>query len=300
MITAIITGPTGAGKTRFALDLAQETHAQIISADSRQIYTGFRIGTAQPTIKELQRIPHHLVDFLTPDQIYSAGRFLQDVKALLLAHPKQNFIVTGGTAFYISGLLCGIPEIAPISNPVQVEVDQIYSQEGLSGWVKRLDAADPVWVAQADLNNEQRVRRALEVYLQTGSPLSSFVASVPLVSDSVPVFKILPLRETLYQATDQRVLDMFEQGWVNEVEGLLELYPDLSLPAWQSLGYKQIAEALVNGLNPIKNITKIQQSTRNYVKRQLTWFRNKQSGIIIDPNTKFQTTPEWEIFLKNP
>lgn len=275
-----LVGATGIGKSELSLRLAEHYDAEIIGVDSRQIYKGFCIGTAQPDAASLVRVKHHLVDFLDPMSSFSAGGFCNKVKELLSANPEQNYILVGGTGLYLQSLMLGLPQIPAVPEEVRLELENLAAREGTDSLYKMAMAADPELVQNVEPNNVHRLVRIVEVFKATGRRLSEFQKDREGGIGKLPIFWLQRERDALYKRIDSRVDQMIQDGWVDEVNVLAKDVP-LSAPAWQSLGYRELL--------PVKTpaemaevVEEVKKKTRNYAKRQLTWFRWQVESTPID------------------
>lgn len=275
-------GATGIGKSNFSLEVAERYKAEIIGVDSRQIYRGFSIGTAQPDSRSLKRVRHHLVDFLPPEETFSAGAFCSLVKNLVNENPEKNFILVGGTGLYVQSLMLGLPKIPEISLDFRKEIEAMVTREGIDSAFRRAAQLDPEAMEKVVAGNVQRVTRVLEVCLSTGRKFSDFQKEREGGVGKFPVFALQRSREELYDRINRRVDQMIDDGWVDEARELAKTVP-LEAPAWQSLGYRELLCA--QNQNEIDNIVEIiKQKTRNYAKRQLTWFRWQLDCTPVDMN----------------
>jgi tRNA dimethylallyltransferase len=271
----VIVGPTAVGKTRLALRLAGELGAEIVSADSRQVYRGMDIGTDKPTAEERQRVPHHLVDIVDPDEKLTLARYQDMAYAAIedvLARGKVPLLV-GGTGLYIKAVVEGwsIPRVKP-NEALRAELVREAEVKGEEALHARLRQVDPVAAEKIDPRNVRRVIRALEVYLETGEPISELQRRKP------PPYRILQIgltmdRVALYQRIDQRVDRMIERGLVEEVRGLMEQGYGRELPAMSGLGYRQIGCYLRGEISLAEAIRLIKRDTRRFVRQQYNWFR---------------------------
>jgi len=274
MLLGAIIGATGVGKTSLAIRVAAELGAEIISVDSRQIYQGFRVGTAQPTAEERALVRHHLVDFCSPEEHYSAAQFVRDVHALLAEHPEKDFLLVGGTGLYLNALTDGLSDL-PASDPVlRLRLEHILERRGLPFLYRWLCAKDPAAREIMDGQNSHRIQRALEISIQTKLPWSVALQRKSVEPMRFPILWVDRDREELYRRIDARVVQMFVDGWLQEIAALC-IQVSKDCPAMQGLGYQEIASHLRGELSLADCLTQIQQKTRNYAKRQLTWFRNK-------------------------
>ncbi len=282
-IVFALVGATGVGKSRLSLELAERFNAEIIGVDSRQIYKGFAIGTAQPPAEDLLRVKHHLVDFLDPRQVYSAGDFCANVKRLLFENPDQNYILVGGTGLYLQSLMLGLPQLPKIDESVRRSFEDEASEFGSDSLYKKAKSADPEAMEKVEKNNLQRIIRILEVYQSTGRKLSDWQKERVGGIGVLPVFWLNRSRENLYARIDARVDQMMADGWMDEIKSLAESVP-LDAPAWQSLGYRELLCAKDG--NQVRSILEeVKRKTRNYAKRQLTWFRWQVKSTEIDLDT---------------
>ena len=282
----VIVGPTAAGKTTLSIDLAEAVGGEIVSADSRQIYRGMDIGTAKVTAAERARVPHHLLNVVTPDQVLSLAEYQALAYAAIAeihARGRLPFLV-GGTGQYIKAVVEGwrIPAVAPHPE-LRAELEAMASAEGaeaLHGW---LAALDPAAAARIDYRNVRRVIRALEVCLVTGQRITELQRKNP------PPFEILQIgvtrpRPELYARIDARVDHMIATGLLDEVRCLDAAGYVRELPAMTGLGYRQIGEYLRGEVTLDEAITRIKKGTRRFVQQQYNWFRLEDPAIHwVDP-----------------
>lgn len=271
----IIVGPTAVGKTAISLELASKLGAEIVSADSRQIYQFLNIGTAKPTIAEQQRIPHHFIDLFPPDRPYSAGAFGKDARQLIqsLFDVGRIPIVVGGAGFYIRALVDGLqtPEVQDAQ--IKLALTQKLQEVGLTALYDELKTKDPEAARQIHCNDTQRILRALEVIQITNQPFSGFLQQKLEPAEFVPVFiGFTRERQRLYQIIEKRVDLMFQQGLVEEVQDLQKRGYGPELNALQTVGYQEVFDYLQNQISYSEMVSLIKRNTRRYAKRQLTWF----------------------------
>jgi tRNA dimethylallyltransferase len=275
-----IGGPTGSGKTDIAIELAKSLNTEIISADSRQIYKGMEIGTAQPISDQLKEVKHHHIAILNPNEIFSAGEFVKSamniVESNILAG-KKFLIICGGTGFYMNALANGIDEIPKINNDLRFEIQQEFESKDLEWLQNEVKKIDENYFLSIDNNNPVRLLRALEVYRSTGKSISNFQSGIKQERNFISFFfKIDPPREELYNRINARVDRMIQNGWMEEVKSL---EPYFQSPSLNTIGYKEWIEYLGNPISENgglpKVIDRIKQKTRNYAKRQVTWFNNQ-------------------------
>ncbi|MBF0228065.1 MAG: tRNA (adenosine(37)-N6)-dimethylallyltransferase MiaA [Desulfamplus sp.] len=320
----VICGPTGIGKTGFAIELAKRFNGEIIGADSMQIYKYMDIGTAKPDKSERELAPHHLIDFLEPDEEFDAGKYMQAADAAINdIYYRSNFtssnlalskvpipkipIIVGGTGFYIKALLHGLFRDRTVDKEVIDKLEREKEEKGSFELHKRLSLLDPEAAKRIHPNDGFRVVRALEVVEVTGSPISEFQNQHGFASERYCTLKIaLHIdRAKLYERIEKRVDMMIEQGFVDEVKSLISRGYGCDLKSMQSIGYRHICDFL-NGhtlknstqrdlafesdngnLNPISwedTIRLLKRDTRRYAKRQLTWFRQDKDINWLEPN----------------
>jgi tRNA dimethylallyltransferase len=275
-----LVGATGVGKSRLSLELAERFDAEIIGVDSRQIYKGFAIGTAQPSSEDMARVKHHLVDFLDPRQVFSAGEFCANVKRLLSEHPGQNYILVGGTGLYLQSLMLGLPQIPKIDEAVRKAFEEDAAKFGSKSLYEKGKLIDPEAMEKVEPNNVQRIIRILEVFQLTGRKLSDWQREREGGIGELLVFWLNRSRENLYARIDDRVDQMMADGWLDEIHELAKSVP-LEAPAWQSLGYKELLCAK-DGCQVQSVVEDVKRKTRNYAKRQLTWFRWQVKSTEVD------------------
>ena len=275
----VICGPTASGKTALAVALAQRFHGEVVSADSMQIYRRMDIGTAKPTPEEMGGIPHHMIDVADPEENYSVARYVRDAVPIvddILARGKLP-IIAGGTGLYIDNLIAG-REFAPF--PADSGLREILQHraeaEGLPVLLEELRRADPDAAQRLHPNDAKRIIRALEVYLATGKTISQHNRETRAVPNRyTPLTIVLNFRDRadLWSRIDRRVDEMMARGLEQEVRGLLESGLDPRCTAMQAIGYKEIAAALAEGRSAADGAQEVKLHSRQYAKRQLTWFR---------------------------
>ena len=275
-------GATGIGKSNLSLALAEHYDAEIIGVDSRQVYRGFCIGTAQPDTASLARVRHHLVDFLDPMQSFSAGAFCAAVKNLLADNPQKNYILVGGTGLYLQSLMLGLPKIPAVPEGVRRELEEMSRIQRADSLYKMAMEMDPELARNVEPNNVQRLIRIVEVFKATGRKLSEYQKEREGGVGTLPVFWLQRDRDILYKRIDERVDQMMKDGWLEEARELSKTVP-LSAPAWQSLGYRELLQAK-DASEMAKVIEDVKKKTRNYAKRQLTWFRGQMNCTSVDMN----------------
>ena len=282
-IIGAILGATGSGKTEIAILLAQKLGAEIICMDSRQIYKGFRIGTAQPTECERQMAFHHLVGFLQPERQYNAAEFAKDVKNILAQKPNAKFILTGGTGLYMQVLCQGLSSL-PVSNPnIRERLKKHYENKERGELYADALKANPDIEGKIMPNDTQRLLRILELKEQ-GQPLISLNAQRVGGIGLLPSVWLDFPRDELYKRINERIVKMLKNGWIEEVIELSKTVP-ANAPAWQSLGYLDLKMALEKNENPYSIAEKAALFSRHYAKRQITWFKRKETSVCIDGKT---------------
>ena len=238
------------------------------------------IGTAQPDAASMQRVKHHMVDFLPPTEAFSAGEFCRLVKNLLAENPEKNYILVGGTGLYVQSLFLGLPKIPAVPQSIRERFEVLAANDGPDSLYKMACQVDPESAQNVNPNNTMRLVRILEVFEATGRKLSDYQKEREGGIGSVPVFWLQRERDVLYKRIDVRVDQMIKDGWVEEVRELSKTVP-LTAPAWQSLGYRELLQAkTASEMDDI--IEEVKKKTRNYAKRQLTWFRWQLDSASID------------------
>lgn len=276
----LIAGPTASGKSALALDLAHKTSGTIINTDAMQVYSSLPILTAQPTAQEQKRVPHRLYGILDPLEKSSAGKWLSLALRVIqeTLDVERTPILVGGTGFYFSALLGGLSEIPAIPDSVRDETQELYDSIGEEEFRKKLADLDAESAARLSKNDRQRLIRSYEVAIHTGKPLEHWhkASSDNHLKDfDIVPYLLMPARSELYAACDRRFEDMTKKGAIEEVKQLLERNLDPILPAMKVLGIRELADYLNGTIKLEEAIIKGQQATRNYAKRQMTWFRNQ-------------------------
>ena len=272
-----IVGPTGAGKSRLALDLARAFDGEIVNADSRQVYRYMDIGTAKPTKKELSLVPHHLINIINPDEDFGLAQYQQLAYEAIEDIQKRGKLamLVGGSGLYVWAVLEGwrIPKVAP-DLKLRRQLERVEKSE----LYRELAKVDPVAAQRIDPRNVRRIIRALEVYRGNEVPFSQLQLKAK-PSPNILIIGLTADRAELYRRIDLRVEEMIEQGLVDEVKGLLDRGYALSLPAMSGIGYKQIAMHLKGELSLADAIQQIKFETHRLVRHQYSWFRLKDDRI---------------------
>lgn len=278
----VILGPTAVGKTALAIELALAIGGEIISADSRQIYRFMDIGTAKPTPEQRQRVPHHLLDVVNPDENLALAQFQRLAYAAIrdILDRERIPILVGGTGQYLTAVVEGwrIPEVAP-NQMLRAELEAFAAQHGALALHQRLAQVDPAAARAIDPRNVRRVVRALEVCLETGQPISALQRKQP------PPYRIVQHgltleRAALYRRADDRLDDMLRQGFLEEIRQLLARGYDPHLPSMSGLGYRQLIPHLLHGQPLGEALAAARHATHDFIRRQYTWFRGHDSGIL--------------------
>ena len=294
-----VLGPTASGKSKFALNLAEKLNGEIINADSMQIYRELSILTARPTIKDQKKINHHLYGFVKGSVRYNVQKWCEEAskKINYLVNKNINPIIVGGTGLYIESLINGIVSIPLIPEKVKIESDKMISKIGKENFFDLVKQLDSDAMKSISPNDIQRIRRIWEVNFFTKKKFSEWKQNKNKKLINFGNYKILlflPLRNENYKRVDHRAHLMIENGAIQEVENLLKLNYNNSLPIMKAHGVPEIQSYLNNELSIDECISKIQQVTRNYVKRQHTWWRSSNLNIF----KKFDQFPD-EIDLKS-
>jgi tRNA dimethylallyltransferase len=272
----VIVGPTCSGKTKAAMDLAGKLSTEIISADSRQIYKYLNIGTAKPDKQELQRIQHHFINYIQPDEEYNVSRYESDGLKMIedILSRGQIPIVVGGSGLYIQAIVDGIFNAVDTDVEYRSELKENRDKFGNQFLYDELKKVDPKSASKMLPQNWKRVMRALEVYHLTGKPIWYFQKEYKRKSDiSFFQFGLEWQRDILYQNINKRVDEMFEAGFVDEVQKILAMGYSQNLNSLNTVGYKEIISYLENEISLERTIELIKRNTRHYAKRQITWFR---------------------------
>lgn len=283
----VLLGPTGVGKTEWSIRMAEQLGVPIVSADSRQLYKGLIIGTAAPTEEQLKRVPHHLVGILSPNDYYSASEYENEALSVINKLHKQHdtVILTGGSMMYIDAICKGIDIMPDIDQELRNDISKMYHEEGLDPIRQKLKLLDPIYYDQVDLKNTQRVIHALEVCIMTGKPYSSF----RLNTIKERPFEIIKVgfnrpRPELYDRINKRVDEMIKDGLEEEAR---QLYPMKHLNSLNTVGYKEMFEYFDGNWTLEEAIDKIKQHSRNYARKQLSWFNRDKSIKWIDLSDKY-------------
>lgn len=281
----VICGPTASGKTSLSISLAKKINGEIVSCDSMQIYKEMDIGSAKPTVEEMQEIKHYLVDFVSPEKRYSVSEYKEDASKAIeeIINKGKTPIIVGGTGLYLNSLIYNIQYN-------EMEVDLNYRRElekeaeeyGLEVLYNRAKEIDPEAMEKVSANDKKRITRVLEIYNATGRNKTELEKkSRKEVPYNYLIFGINMERSILYDRINKRVDIMLEQGLIEEVKNLINKYSNMPT-AMQGFGYKEVKEFLDGNISKEEMIEKIKMETRRYAKRQITWFKRIENIIWLD------------------
>ena len=277
-----IAGPTASGKTALAATLAKELNGEVVSCDSMQVYRRMDIGTAKPTLEEMQGIPHHMIDVAEPWEDFSVSRYCEMAAPIVddIISRGKTAVIAGGTGLYMDSLIRG-NAFAPFpATGVRERLEAQADAEGMEAMLSRLRAVDPDVARRLHLSDRKRILRALEVYLETGETITEHNRKTQAVPPRYsPLWLGLDFarRGELYRRIDLRVGLMLEQGLVEEIRGLLADGIPEKATAMQAIGYKEFVDALDGRCTIEEAADQVRQSSRRYAKRQLTWFRRNKA-----------------------
>lgn len=282
----VICGPTASGKTALSIELAKKINGEIISADSMQIYKEMNIGTAKPSVSEMQGIKHYLLDFISPNERYSVAQFKRDAKCAIEEIIKKGKIpiIVGGTGLYIDSLIYEIEySDINIDEKYREELELRAEKEGLEVLYNEAGILDPDAIKKISKTDKKRIIRILEIYHSTGKTKTQqeIESRKKTIEYKYKVFAINWDRQILYDRINKRVDIMIQNGLVDEVKFILEKYHDFPT-AMQGLGYKEVVDYLNGEYTKEEMIEKIKMETRRYAKRQLTWFRKNKQTIWLN------------------
>jgi tRNA dimethylallyltransferase len=300
-------GPTASGKTALACELYEQGRFELISVDSALVFRDMDIGTAKPNKDELARYPHHLIDIISPLEVYSAANFVEDASRIIddIHSRGKTPILVGGTMLYFKALLEGLADNLPNANyDIRAEIEAQGEKNGWEAVYAELCAVDPLAGQKFKVSDKQRIIRALEVYKLTGKPITQLQAEQP---KNLPYrynfhnYALLPDRVELHQRIAYRLEQMWDIGFLNEVLGLMEKYDlDPNLPSMRSVGYRQALDFLQNSDRSNEKLREMQDkalfATRQLAKRQYTWLRSLQDSHKF---TTFFTIKQAQEDLRN-
>jgi tRNA dimethylallyltransferase len=280
----VLCGPTGIGKTTISIELAQSFDAEIISADSRQIFKEMGMGTAVPGTAQRQAVPHHFVQSHSIFDSYNASRFEEEVIHFLNKYfqRKPVALMVGGSGMYIDAVCKGIDNLPTIKAAIRNKWRNIYEEQGIEYLQYKVKEIDPVYYDKVDRKNHKRLLKAIEVYEQTGKAYSSFLKnSVKSRPFRIHKIGVNTGREQLYRQINQRVDQMIQEGLVEEAQ---KLYPHRKLQALNTVGYKELFQYFDGNLSLDEAIEQIKNHSRAYARRQLTWFRRDDQIRWFSPD----------------
>jgi len=273
----IILGPTAVGKTALSIELAKRLNGEIISADSMQVYKGMDIGTAKPSAEERKEVRHYLIDAVTPREEWSVSDFTERANDLVPAINNKEMlpIMAGGTGLYLNAFLEGFEfPIIPSNKALREAMEKEAKKIGSEGLHSRLKKIDKKAAERIHPNDQKRIIRALEVFEQTGKPISRLQKKSPAARKyNIQMIGLNMDRESLYKKIEARVDKMIEKGLVDEVKGLLDSGYNKNLPSMQALGYKETIGHLEGKYDKEEMVNLLKKNTRNFARRQLVWFR---------------------------
>ena len=283
-----IVGPTAIGKTSLSIDIAKHFNTEIVSSDSRQFYKEMNIGTAVPSIEELKRVNHHFIQNLSIHDDYNVGQFEKDAIATLHELFKKHNIVVmvGGSGLYVDAVLKGLDSFPEVDPSVRKNLKLQLEEKGIKPLQEQLEKLDPETFLKIDIENHQRVIRALEICIGTGNPFSSFLTDKIIQRNFIPIkIGLTADRNIIYDRINERVDIMMASGLLDEVKFLFK-YKNLN--ALQTVGYKELFSYLENEISLDFAIEEIKKNTRRFAKRQLTWYRkdNEISWYDFTENTQ--------------
>jgi tRNA dimethylallyltransferase len=280
----VVVGPTAVGKTALCVRLAQALHTDVVSADARQFYRQLHIGTAKPSLAERQDVLHHLIDSHDITSYFTVGDFEREALQILdqIFQKKQTAILTGGSGLFVKALTDGLDDMPEAPLELRAQLTHQAQQEGLAPLLDQLQQLDPIIFAQIDLQNTQRVIRALEVCLSTGRPFSSFHQKPKKARpfDCIKIGLERP-REELYARIDARMEAMLAEGLLEEAR---EVWPFREHYALQTVGYKEVFDWMDGLYDQDEMVRLLKRNSRRYAKRQLTWFRNQDDFRWFHPD----------------
>ena len=283
----VITGPTGIGKTKIAIEVAKYLDTEIISADSRQIFRSIPIGTACPTSEELATVKHHFINILNLNEYYSAAQFendaLKQLSQIFATH--DHAVMCGGSMMYVDAVCNGIDDIPTVSDEIRSKAYALLDKEGIEGVAKRVAEIDPEYYAIVDKQNAKRLVHALEIYMQSGKTFSSFrTGEKKKRSFRILKFALNMPREELFNRINTRVDKMIESGLEEEARNVYHLR---HLNSLNTVGYKEMFAYFDGTMDFTTACERLKKNTRVYAKKQLTWYAKDPDIITLHPATAF-------------
>ncbi len=294
----VIVGPTAVGKTKVSVELAERIGGEIVSADSRQVYRFMDIGTAKPAPTDMRRIPHHMIDVINPDEEYTAADYSRGAHAAIKSIFEKGRIpiMVGGSGLYIRAVIDGIFPGPGSDTKIREKLEIEAEESGISSLYNRLCKVDPVASTRIHPNDKRRIIRALEIFEATGRPISLLQEEGKKKEpecDTVMIGLNRPRKE-LYRRIQERVEEIFQHGFIDEVKGLLERGYQDNLISMEALGYREVIKFLNGGIMLDLAKRKVKQNTCHYARRQLIWFRKDKriTWFNINNEEKFEETSE--------
>ena len=292
----VICGPTASGKTALSIELAKKINGEIVSCDSMQIYEDMNIGTAKPTLEEMQGIEHYLIGYVSPEKRYSVADYKKDAKKAIkeIIEKGKNPIVVGGTGLYIDSLIYEIEyQDIKLDEEYRKKLEEEVQEKGLETLYEKAKKIDVKAIEKISPTDKKRILRVLEIYHATGKTKTEqeIESRKKEVEYDYKVFALNWDREKLYERINKRVDIMFEQGLIQEVKNILNKYSKFPT-AMQGLGYKEVVDYLNGIYTKEEMIEKIKMETRRYAKRQLTWFRKNKQTIWLNAEDGIQRNIE--------
>jgi tRNA dimethylallyltransferase len=295
----VLCGPTASGKSSVAIEIAKQKNGVIINADALQIYKELPIITSSPSKQDLNKAPHHLYNHISVTEDYSVATYIQEVLEVIGNLPEDKTpIIVGGTGLYINSLIYGMHKIPDINKDLRKEIRKQAEEQGISYIYEKLKEVDEESASKLNMSNTKRICRAYEVFMETGKTINSFYTDEnfyqPLAGHKISTFLFMPEREFLYQNCDARFDAFLKKGAVNEAANLLGNWDQWNTTAKKALGLEEIISYL-KGETSLEDATlAAKQRTRNFAKRQITWFKNqlKEPSII-----SFANAEEYELCL---
>lgn len=278
-----IAGPTASGKTDLSIHIADKLNTEIISFDSRQFYHELNIGVARPSENQLAAVPHHFIANRSIHDPYTAASFTAEARikidAILGKH--EYVVLCGGTGLYLKAVLEGFSKLPQIKIGVREEVESIWEKNGLPGLITLIESLDPTAILMVESQNPARMKRAAELLLSAENMTLQdiYTPKMEKIKHPYQIFNLIPERKWIYQRIESRADAMMKAGLLEEVRSLL---PWKNLPVLKTVGYSELFDYLDEKTSLEEAINKIKQHTRNYAKRQITWFKNKTEGIVIN------------------
>ena len=280
----MIGGPTASGKTALSVSLASHFSCHVLSADSRQFYRELNIGTAKPSNDELKEVPHHFIDNLSVTDEYDVGKYETEVLAKLkeIFEEDDIAILVGGTGLYLHAVCHGLDPFPKVKSTDRAHYNELYSRSGIEALQREIRVLDPTYSLVVDLNNPHRLIRALSFIKSTGQKFSDYRSQSKFERPFTPLYFATHMdREILYERINRRVDKMVLDGLEEEAR---EVFKYRSYNATNTVGYKELFAYFDGEMSKKMAVEKIKQHTRNYAKRQITWFKNQGEWVFIDPN----------------